>query len=441
MMPQEREMIATLVERLKKAEGQPKDPEAEALIGQATAAQPDAPYSLVQTALIQELSLHQAQSRIGELEKQLAEAKPASSSPPSFLGGAAGAAVAAPAPSAGPPGDTGGGTGGGGVLHSAAAMAAGGAAGALLYQGIGSFFGQSDGGSVTVGDGDGDSITSDDGDGGSVTVVTTRSWGGRLAGSFVGALFGILFVAISFILLYWNEGRAVDAIAALDQAARQVVEIDAAAIDPNAEGKLVHLTGLMETSSPARDPVFGVGGDGLLRLSRKVEMFQWEEEKTTRSHKSVGGSETTETTYSYRKKWSDHPFDSTRFHEASNHRNSPMPVESTTINADGVRLGAYRIVPNLLQEVTAFTPFEPETAPAGYQKIGEFLYRAREIDNPVVGDLRVSFRAAPAQTMSVVAGLAAGSLAPFHGNGYRIALVSPGTLTAGEMFREKKHKE
>jgi hypothetical protein len=58
-------MIATLVERLKKAEGQAKDPEAEALIGQATAAQPDAPYSLVQTALIQELSLQQAQSRIG----------------------------------------------------------------------------------------------------------------------------------------------------------------------------------------------------------------------------------------------------------------------------------------------------------------------------------------------------------------------------------------
>jgi hypothetical protein len=273
-------------------------------------------------------------------------------------------------------------------------------------------------------------------------VVTTRSWGGRLAGSFVGALFGILFVAVSFILLYWNEGRAVDAIAALDQAARQVVEIDAAAIDPNAEGKPVHLTGLMETSAPARDPIFGVGGDGLLRLSRKVEMFQWEEEKTTRSHKSAGGSETTEATYSYRKRWSDQPFDSSRFHETSGHRNPPMPVESTTTNADGVRLGAYRIAPSLLQEVTAFTPFEPQTAPAGYQKIGEFLYRAREIDDPAVGNLRVGFRGVPAQTMTVIAALAAGNLAPFHGaNGYRIALTSPGTLTAGEMFREKKHQE
>jgi hypothetical protein len=95
-----------------------------------------------------------------------------------------------------------------------------------------------------------------------------------------------------------------------------------------------------------------------------------------------------------------------------------------------------------LDEVTAFTPFSPETAPAGYQKIGDILYSSREIDNPAVGDLRVSFRAVPAQTMSVVAALDAGSLEPFEGaNGYRIALASPGTLTAGEMFREKKHEE
>jgi hypothetical protein len=119
-----------------------------------------------------------------------------------------------------------------------------------------------------------------------------------------------------------------------------------------------------------------------------------------------------------------------------------MPVESTITNADGVSLGAYRIAPGLLQEVAAFAPFEPETAPAGYQKLGDVLYRGREIDDPAVGDLRVSFRAVPAQTMTVVAALAAGSLAPFHGaNGYRIALASPGTLTAGEMFREKKHEE
>ena len=45
----------------------------------------DAPYSLVQTVLIQDLSLHNAQSRITDLGSQLTETKAASSAAPSFL--------------------------------------------------------------------------------------------------------------------------------------------------------------------------------------------------------------------------------------------------------------------------------------------------------------------------------------------------------------------
>src|SRR5216684_1098133 len=85
MVPQERDLITTLLARLKSTAGQPKDPEADALIRQAMVEQPDAPYYLVQTVVIQDLSLHQAQNRIAELE-QLATAKP-TTRPTSFLGG------------------------------------------------------------------------------------------------------------------------------------------------------------------------------------------------------------------------------------------------------------------------------------------------------------------------------------------------------------------
>src|SRR2546429_531423 len=71
MVPQERDLITTLLARLKGAAGQPKEPEADALIRQAVVEQPDAPYYLVQTVLIQDLSLHQAQNRIAELEQQV----------------------------------------------------------------------------------------------------------------------------------------------------------------------------------------------------------------------------------------------------------------------------------------------------------------------------------------------------------------------------------
>jgi len=58
MTPQENDLITTLLTRLKSAGGQPKDPEAEALIRQAMTDQPDGPYYLTQTVLIQDLSPH-----------------------------------------------------------------------------------------------------------------------------------------------------------------------------------------------------------------------------------------------------------------------------------------------------------------------------------------------------------------------------------------------
>jgi uncharacterized protein len=181
MTPQEKDLITTLLGRLKSAGGQPKDPEADALIREAVAEQPDAPYFLVQTVLIQDLSLHNAQNRIVDLEKQLAEAQQAAKpTATSFLGGLFGSRPPAPAsapaapagpwsrspqvaaaPPAQPYGQPGyappgygqqapagggfmggmGGGAGGGFLRSAAATAAGVAGGALLFQGIESLFG------------------------------------------------------------------------------------------------------------------------------------------------------------------------------------------------------------------------------------------------------------------------------------------------------------
>ena len=179
MTPQEKELLTTLLDRLKNTPRQDKDPEADTLIRQAMAAQPDLPYYLTQTVLIQDLSLHQAQQRIADLEKQLADAQQAAKpSVGSFLGGLFGSrppvqpsgpaqagpwtrspqVAAAPAQPSGQPGYApqpgygqqpmgggfmGGGMGGagGGFLRSAAATAAGVAGGALLFQGISSLFG------------------------------------------------------------------------------------------------------------------------------------------------------------------------------------------------------------------------------------------------------------------------------------------------------------
>jgi uncharacterized protein len=170
MTPQERALITILLDRLNKTEGQLKDPEAETLIRETTTGWLDARYSLVQTVLIQDLSLHNAQSRITDLETQLTETKLASSAPPSFLGGPSflGAVFGSGEPSGAvrtsnvPPGGPGteqssaarsvpgaGLMDGGGFLRSAATTAAGIAGGALLFEGIQSIFGHHDAAGIT----------------------------------------------------------------------------------------------------------------------------------------------------------------------------------------------------------------------------------------------------------------------------------------------------
>lgn len=163
MTPQEKDLVTQLLQRLKQAGGAAKDPEAETLIRQAMAAQPDAPYYLVQTVLMQDMALADAQRRIADLERQ---AQPTAAPQRSFLGGSvpsagpwARAQPAAPPPVWGgqpaapmqpqmqqptapmmQPSAT------SGFLRSAAATAAGIAGGALLFQGIQSMFGHGFGG-------------------------------------------------------------------------------------------------------------------------------------------------------------------------------------------------------------------------------------------------------------------------------------------------------
>jgi hypothetical protein len=182
MTPQEQQLITELFTRLKQAPAQAKDRDADQLIRKCVIENPEASYLLVQTVLIQDMALSQAQHRVAELENQLAEAKAASSAQPSqpassFLGGlfsrgtvppagASGRASQTTAPVSQPPASqpaatpewnqsaanpaSFGGAGGPGMMSSAssgflrgaAATAVGVAGGQLLFQGIESMFGQ-----------------------------------------------------------------------------------------------------------------------------------------------------------------------------------------------------------------------------------------------------------------------------------------------------------
>ena len=89
MTPEERQLVTGLFDRMRNYSLPEKDGEAEALINERVRALPDAPYMLVQSVLVQEQALQEADSRIKALEEQVraleAPQRPTGSG--NFLGG------------------------------------------------------------------------------------------------------------------------------------------------------------------------------------------------------------------------------------------------------------------------------------------------------------------------------------------------------------------
>ena len=161
MTPQEQQLITELFARLKQTPAQAKDAVADQLIRRGVADNPEAPYRLVQTVLIQEMALTQAQHRVADLENLVVQTNAASSAPPpsvtSFLGDPVSrggmpparpwgrapqptAPVSPPTAPAAAPGMMS--TAPSEFLRSAAATALGVVGGQMLFQGIESMFGQ-----------------------------------------------------------------------------------------------------------------------------------------------------------------------------------------------------------------------------------------------------------------------------------------------------------
>src|SRR5215470_7840525 len=119
----------------------------------------------------------------------------------------------------------------------------------------------------------------------SFTEVTSTSWFSRIGQSIVGVLFGIVLVVGSAVLLFWNEGRAVQTARSLAEGQGIIVDADVGRIDAVNDGKLVHVSGDLKTSAPLNDAEFGVSTKAA-RLVRNVEMYQWKEESHTETRKN-----------------------------------------------------------------------------------------------------------------------------------------------------------
>ena len=284
-----------------------------------------------------------------------------------------------------------------------------------------------------------------------VTETTTESWGSRLGGSIKGVIVGLgLFVA-GFPVLFWNEGNSVRTAKALDEGEGACVAVESnAKVDPEMEGRLVHMTGKADTKDVLSDDVFGVSATAI-RLSRKVEMFQWVEHEKTTEKKNVGGSVTKTTTYTYNKEWSSSVVSSDGFKEPGHDNPSAMEFESEEKLAQNVSFGAFRLSDDQISRIGSEQAYAFSTGfvckVERVQVQGSTIYvpelatRENALNNrvvssqPRIGDMRVTFEVIYPHDISIVAKQRGDGFVGYTAkNGKKIDMLANGVKDSAEMF-------
>jgi hypothetical protein len=273
------------------------------------------------------------------------------------------------------------------------------------------------------------------------TVTTRQGFGSRLGNSFLGLILGPILVIAAIVLLWWNEGRAVRAIVGLDQAAREVVEAQASGPSPANDNKPVHVVGTATAQSPIQDEEVGITFTGQVSVARTAEMYQWKESKKVTSQENWGGSETTTTTYSYSREWSDHAIDSSNFAYPGGHENPEMPFHYARWSADDAKLGGWKLASATLDRIALSEALKPD-APPGWKRSGDNYYRG-DPAAPQVGDMRVRYKGLPSgTTISVLALQSGDGFAVFTTkNGYEVLLAAIGDHSAAELIASQRKFE
>lgn len=278
----------------------------------------------------------------------------------------------------------------------------------------------------------------------SFTETTRTSWFARMKNALVGAVIGIVLVVVAIWALVWNEGRSIKSYRALVEGAGLVQSVSADTIDPANEGKLIHISGKVETSDVPTDSEFGIAAYGAVALRRDVEMYQWVEKSESKSETKLGGGEETVTTYTYAKEWRSDRQDSSDFRQPEGHENPEMQVESQSFTIGTATVGAFTVSGEGVAGLGDRNDLA--VSAADLARVQEYLSGTVLLDRggfyvgssksaPQVGDLRIRYTRSDLSEASFVAEQHAEGLQPFTtSNGREIFLNASGKASAAEMF-------
>ena len=310
-------------------------------------------------------------------------------------------------------------------------------------------------------------------------VKTTTSYGQRLGNSAKGIVSGFLFFIVGTILLFWNEGNYVKTKKSINEAQSVVVKVDdVSSLNADLNGKLIYGVSKALTNEILHDALFDVSVNAV-KLSRRVEYYQWKEYSKSETRDKIGGGQETITTYTYQKEWTSLPESSSNFSDPAYQSSNKVltTVEAKNQVAAHVAWGAYELPGFLKNAIGGTTPANivlsektrlewnktlnattpattanqqvdmdlfttTTTAPAKeYVHVSNnTVYLGENPSNPSIGDVRVSLNyTPPGGDLSVIAQVQGNTLTEYlTSNGKSFSSVQNGVVSAEQMF-ESEH--
>jgi len=267
-----------------------------------------------------------------------------------------------------------------------------------------------------------------------------------------GYILGTILVLCGSVLLFWNEGSAINISLALEEGLKYITVPDTIEVSRvENENKLVLIGGNLAIKEKLHDDAYGVSVNAV-KLRKIVEVYQWKEiEHTSKvTVTDENGKKVTkeEKSYTYERNWYDHHIDSTLFNRDYGYHNPPKsawPAESNTKISGDVKIGAFILGSDLKDKMTDFTPLRTEELPSSVwtwvQLHDGIYYHARNIWNPVIGDYRVTFLCAgrAGDLYTVVGKQSNDEIIPYETvTGEELLILKSGLKDAKEVFMDEQ---
>lgn len=277
----------------------------------------------------------------------------------------------------------------------------------------------------------------------SYTEINKQNIFSRMVTGIKGIFIGLFLLIISTVLLWWNEGNYVENINSLEKGEELVKKISKSEIKKENENKLVYLTGKTKTNESLTDNQFNIKVNDAIKLIRKVQMYQWVEHKRTRKSTSVGGTETTETTYEYKKEWKERYINSNNFKKVSYHENPQMYIKNEVFKAQSVKIGKFILSETLTNKINKKIIYQVSNNKIkDFKIINNGYYKGDNPSYPKVGDLKIQYFIVKNQEISIIAQQSGEYLVPFRtSENTTIELLEEGKVNTNEMFKKAKSSE